>query len=220
MGLFTPWEFVLKNFVLALALASATLATPAFAATAITGFTGGLKASSVLGSTTNTVGYKFSPHVNISVSSLGLYDTGFVGSHPTGIFSSDGHLLSSATISSASMSIGGFLYNGIASTLLVAGKVYYIGSLFDNGNSDTYYYRTTTLSTSSLINFLGASYANGLTLTAPTTTTSTFNGRFGPNFMFTAASVPESATWGMMLVGMGAIGLAIRRRAAIAVLSD
>jgi len=55
----------------------------------------------------------------------------------------------------------------------------------------------------------------GLNLGAGTYTlhlqgTSTGNGAFGGNVAFT--SVPEPATWGMMLLGFGAIGYAIRRR--------
>jgi hypothetical protein len=37
-------------------------------------------------------------------------------------------------------------------------------------------------------------------------------GSFGGNVAFTAASVPEPATWGMMLLGFGAVGFAMRRR--------
>jgi hypothetical protein len=37
------------------------------------------------------------------------------------------------------------------------------------------------------------------------------------NYAFTVAGVPESATWAMMLVGMGAIGFAMRRRATVTV---
>jgi len=40
--------------------------------------------------------------------------------------------------------------------------------------------------------------------------TSTGDGAFGGNVAFVA--VPEPATWGMMLLGFGAIGFAIRRR--------
>jgi len=40
--------------------------------------------------------------------------------------------------------------------------------------------------------------------------TSTGNGSFGGNVAFTA--VPEPATWGMMLLGFGAVGFAMRRR--------
>jgi len=40
--------------------------------------------------------------------------------------------------------------------------------------------------------------------------TSTGQGAFGGNVAFTA--VPEPATWGMMLLGFGAVGFAMRRR--------
>ena len=32
------------------------------------------------------------------------------------------------------------------------------------------------------------------------------------NFSFSAAAVPEPATWAMMILGMGAVGFAMRRR--------
>ena len=37
-------------------------------------------------------------------------------------------------------------------------------------------------------------------------------GSFGGNVAFTAAAVPEPATWAMMLFGFGAVGFAMRRR--------
>jgi hypothetical protein len=35
---------------------------------------------------------------------------------------------------------------------------------------------------------------------------------YGASYVFTISTVPEPATWGMMLVGFGALGLAIRKR--------
>ena len=37
-------------------------------------------------------------------------------------------------------------------------------------------------------------------------------GSFGGNVAFTAQAVPEPATWGMMLMGFGVVGFAMRRR--------
>jgi hypothetical protein len=37
-------------------------------------------------------------------------------------------------------------------------------------------------------------------------------GSFGGNVAFSASAVPEPATWGMMLLGFGAVGFAMRRR--------
>ena len=38
------------------------------------------------------------------------------------------------------------------------------------------------------------------------------NGSYGGSLAFRAAAVPEPATWGMMLIGFGSIGCAMRRR--------
>ena len=37
-------------------------------------------------------------------------------------------------------------------------------------------------------------------------------GSFGGNVAFSAAAVPEPVTWGMMLLGFGVVGFAMRRR--------
>ena len=38
------------------------------------------------------------------------------------------------------------------------------------------------------------------------------NGSFGGSVAFAAAAVPEPATWGMMILGMGMVGASLRRR--------
>ena len=38
------------------------------------------------------------------------------------------------------------------------------------------------------------------------------NGAFGGDATFVPSAVPEPATWGMMLLGFGAIGFSMRRR--------
>lgn len=42
------------------------------------------------------------------------------------------------------------------------------------------------------------------------------NASYGGNVNFTLAAVPEPATWAMMIAGIGAVGVAMRRRSATA----
>jgi hypothetical protein len=42
------------------------------------------------------------------------------------------------------------------------------------------------------------------------------NGSYAGTLEFAAAAVPEPATWGMMVLGFGAVGFAMRRRQAVA----
>ena len=216
---------MLKIKILALAAAGALCASaaPTLAQTAaITGFTGNNTAVSPNGNgSPATVGYQFTANQALSVTALGVYDYNFgtkgplQSSHQVGIFTTSGTLLGSAMVSPTSTLLDGYRYTNIAGLALTAGQSYLIGAFYSavSANDDGYYFSTTTVSTSPAITFGSAATVNGATFSAPTTLNGT-NGRFGPNFLYTTATsaVPEPATWAMMILGMGAIGFAMRRR--------
>ncbi len=77
-----------------------------------------------------TLGYEFSPNVNITVSSLGFFDwdqDGLAQTHDIGIWTTTGTLLTSAAVSGADPLDGAFRYSGISDLDLVAGNNYVIG---------------------------------------------------------------------------------------------
>lgn len=61
---------------------------------------------------------------------------------------------------------------------------------------------------SGVINTFGGA---GQTLRIVGTTTG-LGGSYGGNVTFAAGAIPEPATWGMMILGFGAVGAAVRRR--------
>ncbi|MEJ2494713.1 MAG: FlgD immunoglobulin-like domain containing protein [Ignavibacteriaceae bacterium] len=90
----------------------------------------------------NNVGWSFTVGaVNITVESLGLYDSGDDGlseSHQVGIWTSSGTLLSSTTIpvgTGATLS-SGYRYSSITPIVLSAGQTYVIGALYSAGSGD------------------------------------------------------------------------------------
>jgi hypothetical protein len=62
---------------------------------------------------------------------------------------------------------------------------------------------------------LFASLAQAGTYTLTVNGTTGGNASFGGDFNFTAAAVPEPATWGLMILGFGAVGGAMRRRQSV-----
>ena len=81
-----------------------------------------------------SLGYQFTPLVDISVSSLGFFDflgDGLGESHTVGIFDNAGELLSSTVVPSGTVSLldDGFRYNDIAPITLSAGETYTAAAL-------------------------------------------------------------------------------------------
>jgi hypothetical protein len=206
----------MKRILLSATIAVMPLAM-ARADVAITDFTGGT-AKQYVNAPGNTVGFKFTPTVDVLVSALGLYDPTSYGDpltvgHDVGLWNSSGTLLASTVVSPGGPTVGGYYYSSIGSVELLAGQSYDIGAYF-NGSTDWYVYDTATVTTDSNISFGGGTYNQGASLADPTSTTSTFNGRFGPNFQFSAA-VPEPGSLAIFaagLAGLCVVGLQAARR--------
>jgi hypothetical protein len=207
-----------KTYILS-TIASLALVSPALAATAITGFTGG---STFTGfNSDETIGWTFSTGSALSVTSIGWFSTdgSIDANHQIGIWDSMGSLLGSATVTPGAPDGTGFRYTSVTPFSLASGQQYFIGGRDLIGDGDNYISSVSSLTTNSAITFLGtARSSNGSGFAFPNIVNNvTLNGRFGPNFQFDVNAVPEPATWGMMILGFGMVGGAMRRRAKISV---
>jgi hypothetical protein len=202
----------------AAACLAATAATPASAATAVVSFTGGSVFTGF--SSDETVGFKFNTANAISVTQLGWLSTtaNVASSHQIGIWNMSGTLLGSATVTPGAVDGTGFRYVGVSPIALAAGD-YLIGGRDTTSDGDNYRSSVSSLVMGSGITFLGSAVsANGSGFANPNIINSiTTGGRFGPNFTYTLAAVPEPATWAMMIIGFGMAGTAMRTRRRVSV---
>jgi hypothetical protein len=166
-----------------------------------------------------TLGYSFTTGgAAINVDALGVFDAGADGLrefHDVAIFSADGaSLLASARVDSGTglPLDGGYRFASIAPLSLAASTTYLIGAFYSSTNLDAPYRRGTAVTTSGLTFGENRIWEGAKGLTAPTTIQHPDfrEGYFGPSFRI--AAVPEPSTWAMMILGMGAVGYAIRRR--------
>lgn len=160
-----------------------------------------------------TLGWGFTLSSTVTVSQLGLWDSGSNGfgeAHAIGIYTSAGSTpLVSTTIAAGSGAtlLNNFRYVSVTPTILGAGT-YNIGAYYtttvDNINSTG-----STVTPASGVTFNFNRFIGGASLANPTTA-NVSNGFFGPNFQ----TVPEPAT-GLLALGGAAVLLARRRRAAL-----
>lgn len=144
-----------------------------------------------------------------SVTSLGFYTpTNLVGGGETvGLYDSVGTLLASTFVDVPVNTPGQYFFQSIAPVLLAAGQQYTVVN-FVGQNGWAYGAVTATGVT---FNYNSYRYDSALAFT-----TSTGGGGpayVGPNLTF--GTVPEPATWAMMLTGFGLIGIRRRRRSKV-----
>ena len=207
-------------------------------------------AADALGSSTGSfsLGFEFTANAPTLVTSLGFFNdpsfnpaspfgsvalnpapTGsraFAQSHPVGLYQvvgGIGTLLASATVTSAGIRNGAFLYQSLTTPVLLAtGGDYVLAGV--TGPTDPYIFDvqdsnqlgSVGLTTSPSITYVQDRYAASSTLTFPgSTDLSSEPGFFGPNFL--SAPIPEASTslsLGLLLaLGLGGV-LAARRRKA------
>jgi len=178
----------------------------------------------------------FSVNTTVTASGLGYYAdpvTGNVDSNPVALYQcadaacdSTGTLIASATVTDAYAIQGHFRYVTISPVTLSAGQSYEVAGV---SNSDNYTWYDTGFATNPAVSLISQ---NGGTdrwlLTGATTFLNGSNsntnlgggdGYWGPNVFLglpTFTGTPEPATWALMLVGFGGLGLALRNRRSLA----
>jgi hypothetical protein len=166
----------------------------------------------------------------VTLTGLGYYadpTNGQVDANPVALYQCDsaacasGTLVSSATVTNTYPLTGHFRYVTVSPVTLAAGNTYEVAgvSFGDNYTWDDDGFTTNPAITYALNSdrwnltsangtpdFLGTDFTKG----------DVIDGYWGPNVFFGApvftGSVPEPATWAMMILGFGAIGLGIRSR--------
>jgi hypothetical protein len=175
------------------------------------------------------LGFEFSPNTSIDVTALGFFDAAQVdqsvgeyvglatctGCGEVGIYDSSGNLLVSTQVTTSGTLTGDFYYKSVSSTLLTAGKNYYI--VAEAGSAD-YAYGTTGFSVSPSITYVEDAWIESSTLAYPTSTSdytaSEGGAYFGPNFEV-AASAPEPSSFVLLGAGLLTVGLFMNRSANI-----
>ncbi len=210
-------------------LAACPSALAASIALEFTGLTSQIPSYSELSSTR---GWEFSTSAAINVTALGgafdslstkeLYPNDpfppFMPYHiadslPVGIWNSSGTLLVSGTVLRTDPRTGHFSYHSISPILLPVGD-YTIGAYLPPGVG--YASRVSGLVTDPLIMYKGPRVINSPALSYPTIPEGgNLNGNFGPTFQFTA-SIPEPATWSLVLLSVAACCIFRRLRSKLA----
>ena len=166
--------------------------------------------------TPQSIGDRFTPNTDLTVSGLGVFDymrDGLLQSHEVGIFDSKGTLLVSSivTAGTASRLVGDFRYTDIAPLTLMAGKTYTIAAQFTDAMDTVGYADVNSIDvdTNVALDAFAARYAftAGQSLEFPTNVPGASSSFFvAPNFEFASiTSVPEPST--ALLLGTSLDGL-------------
>jgi hypothetical protein len=151
-----------------------------------------------------TLGYQFTANAGATVTGLATWDSwNTAGSVEVGLWNASGNLITQASVSNTSATIGSadWSYTAISPVALTAGDTYYVGSY---GTAAGYTWGTSGFTVDSRINFVQDSWnygAYGLP-----NQTDNLQGFFGGNVVL--GGVPEASTWAMMLLGFASLGFA------------
>jgi hypothetical protein len=166
-----------------------------------------------------TLGFEFSPKVNITVTELGSYFPSLVNNtstHGMALWDAVGNVLAAAGLELiGNGGPAGFYFTAITPVELTAGQDYYVGA---TTVGDNYLLDNSAPIVASQIDYINARFVftTGVFPSFPGTIAEENN--FGGNFEFTASSsIPEPSTWVMMLAsfaGLGFMGYRAPRRSA------
>lgn len=172
---------------------------------------------------TGTVGFEFTPSVNMTVTALGYYDykngsssdvgDGLLDSPQVGLWAkATGAELTRVTIPSGTSATldGVFRYLTLATPIsLTAGTAYVVGAEVQSGAThDVFADSVLTTTYAADVSGLGARWSSDYPLGNPTNVNGTMTGYFGPNIEYSV--VPEPAAITLLLSPV--VGLLRRRR--------
>lgn len=166
-----------------------------------------------------TMGFAFTASAGTFVNGLGAYDNngdGFPAPMTVGLWNGAGTLLLQTTVDSGALLVNSFRYTLLPSYELQAGTTYVVGAFRYAGSGETYATGFGGGTAAPGITTLNARYSDSGSFAFPNIAVGT-NGYFGANALVggqvvTQSSVPEPATWAMLIGGFGLVGGALRRR--------
>jgi len=164
-----------------------------------------------------TLGFEFTVNQDISVTSLGVYDSGMNGlsnDAQVGIWDNNGNLLASAIVGAGTAGEldGYFRFTDIAALALSIGNSYYAGSYSGDTASSCNTNQGGSCIIDPIINVIQDRYAGIYSFGFPSSSNGRTQGSWlGANFRYNeAAAVPAPGS--LALIGAGLLGMALVRR--------
>lgn len=161
-----------------------------------------------------TMGFSFTVDQDMFLRALGAYDyqsDGFVLPKTVGLWDNAGNLLSQAAVTSAGTLQDSFRYTNVAPVVLTTGQTYVVGAYRYSGAGDVYATPFGALNPAPGVNVIQARLSDSGAFAFPDQLVGTA-AYFGANAL--VSPTPEPAAWGMMILGFGIAGGALRRRRA------
>ena len=169
-----------------------------------------------------TLGFEFSVSSGQMLTALGAYDSGadgLAGAADVGLWDTSGNLLASAVVPAGTGGTldGLFRFTSIAPFALVGGTHYVVGAFEPSDNASSLGTgQGGTGSINPLVTIYEDRFSNfNSAFSYADTSDGNLGGAWlGGNFELGGGSVPEPASWALMLIGFGGLGAALRRRRA------
>ncbi|MES2754265.1 MAG: PEPxxWA-CTERM sorting domain-containing protein [Pseudomonadota bacterium] len=162
-----------------------------------------------------TLGFSFTVANDMSISALGAYDdlaNGFVAPKTVGLWTNAGALLSQVSVTNSNALIDNFRYAAITPVTVSAGTTYVVGAWQYSGSGDVYSTAPGGTNPPPGVTTIQGRLSDTGSFSFPNQLAGT-EAYFGANALIGAVpDVPEPATWGLMIMGFGVAGSALRRR--------
>lgn len=168
-----------------------------------------------------TLGWEFSLHEDVMLTSLGTWDQGADGlnvAQKVSVWKTSGELLASVMVDNSATAVdsaseqGQWLFASISGTFLLAGD-YLIGANRAGDSDDPFQFGNTVVTTdASILTWNESRFSNLNSFGLPVNSASGTQ-YFGPNLMIRSVSVPEPGTMGILGVGLVGFWMTRKRRA-------